>query len=406
MIPVEMIQLLSAAILALIGAALLGFLGRRSVNGLRNGVVVGALAGAIGSQLFMLPLNYCMFEAERGQTDMLAGIGLIVLGALALIWGGAFLLRFLDRDTDWRTLIMGASTPGLFRGQWGIMPWLLLAPSLVILTLFLYYPAIDNLRLSTLLARLGTDRTAFVCLDNFTKLFDPRQNYGQTMYATFFIAFFVVFIGLALGLFIAYMAYQPVKGANIYRTLLIWPYAISPVAAGIIFNIIFNESSGIMNQIIRAGGGTPVEWLQNSSIAPWTIIAASVWKSLGFNILFYIAGLQNVPDDLQEAAAIDGANTVQRFFQIILPLLGPITFFLVITNVTYAFFDTYGTIDFLTRGGPAGATSTMIYRVINDGISKRDLGLAAAQSLVLFVIVIGITIVQFRTSGRRVTYGA
>jgi len=406
MIPFEMIPWLTAVISALIGAAALTFSARQRTSGLVLGAIVGGVAGAIGGLLFMVPLNFCMFEAERSVLDQLLGIGLIAVGTAASIGISSFLMRFLSRDTDWRTLVMGASTPGLFRGQWGIMPWLLLAPSLVILTLFLYYPALDNLRLSTLLARLGTDRTVPVCLNNFTKLFDPRQDYGQTLYATFFIAFFVVVISLALGLFIAYMAYQPVKGANVYRTLLIWPYAISPVAAGIIFNIIFNESSGIMNQLIRAGGGTPVEWLQNSSIAPWTIIAASVWKSLGFNILFYIAGLQNVPEDLQEAAAIDGANTVQRFYHIIFPLLGPITFFLIITNITYAFFDTYGTIDFLTRGGPAGATSTMIYRLVDDGISKRDLGLAAAQSLVLFAIVIIITLVQFRTNGRRVTYGA
>lgn len=147
-------------------------------------------------------------------------------------------------------------------------------------------------------------------------------------------------------------------------------------------------------------------WLQDSNIAPWTIILASVWKSLGFNILFYIAGLQNVPDDLQEAANIDGANALQRFYYIVLPLLGPITFFLIVTNITYAFFDTYGTIDFLTRGGPAGATSTMIYRLVDNGLNQRDLGLAATQSLVLFAIVIVITVVQFRTSGRRVSYGA
>lgn len=406
MIPFETIPWLAAGIPAVIGAALLAYLARKRARGTLAGILIGGITGALGGLLFVGPLNYCMFEAERGQEDVLIGIGLIALGAVLALAIGSFLLRFVGGNTDWRTLVMGASTPGLFRGQWGVMPWLLLSPTLLILTLFLYYPAIDNLRLSTLLARLGTDRTAFVCVDNFTKLLDPRQNYGQTLYSTFFISFFTVVIGLALGLFIAYMAYQPIKGANIYRTLLIWPYAISPVAAGIIFNIIFNESSGIANQLIRAGGGTPVEWLQNPSIAPWTIIAASVWKSLGFNILFYIAGLQNVPDDLQEAASIDGANGVQRFFQIVFPLLGPITFFLVITNVTYAFFDTYGTIDFLTRGGPAGATSTMIYRVVNDGISKFDLGLAAAQSLMLFVVVIIITLIQFRTSGRRVTYGA
>lgn len=406
MIPFELIPWLVAGIPALIGAIVLAFIARRRSRGALAGILIGGVAGAAGGLLFTLPLNFCMFEAERSELDMILGMGLIVIGMGLLLWVGSLILRLIGGQTDWRTLIMGASTPGLFRGQWGIMPWLLLSPTLVILTLFLYYPALDNLRLSTLLARLGTDRTAFVCLNNFTKLLDPRQNYGQTIYATFFISFFVVVIGLALGLFIAYMAYQPIRGANIYRTLLIWPYAISPVAAGIIFNIIFNESSGIMNQLIRAGGGTPVQWLQNPTIAPWTIIAASVWKSLGFNILFYIAGLQNVPDDLQEAASIDGANGVQRFFQIVLPLLGPITFFLVVTNVTYAFFDTYGTIDFLTRGGPAGATSTMIYRVVNDGISKFDLGLAAAQSLMLFIVVIGITLIQFRTSGRRVTYGA
>jgi sn-glycerol 3-phosphate transport system permease protein len=122
--------------------------------------------------------------------------------------------------------------------------------------------------------------------------------------------------------------------------------------------------------------------------------------------LFYIAGLQNVPDDLQEAANIDGANAWQRFYYIVLPLLGPITFFLIVTNITYAFFDTYGTIDFLTRGGPAGATSTMIYRLVDNGLNQRDLGLAATQSLVLFAIVILITVVQFRTNGRRVSYGA
>ena len=168
--------------------------------------------------------------------------------------------------------------------------------------------------------------------------------------------------------------------------------------------MVFNEASGVMNHLIRAGGGTPVQWLQDSTIAPWTIIAASVWKSMGFNILFYIAGLQNVSKDLTEAAAIDGANAFQRFRRVIIPMLSPITFFLVVTNISYAFFDTYGTIDFLTRGGPADATSTMIYRVVDDGINQRDLGAAAAQSLILFMIVIVITLIQFRTSGRRVNY--
>ncbi|MBK8136197.1 MAG: sugar ABC transporter permease [Chloroflexi bacterium] len=352
----------------------------------------------------MVPLNFCTFEAERTTTDAIFGLILIGLGMTIGLFAGRFVARLVQSGISLRTLTEGQESRGTFHGS--VIPWVLLTPTLIVLALFLYYPAIDNLRLSTLLARLGTNRTAFVCVDNFTKLLEPRQNYGQTVYATFLIAIFTVVIGLALALFIAYMAYQPIRGANIYRTLLIWPYAISPTVAGIIFGMVFNEASGVMNHLIRAGGGTPVQWLQDSTIAPWTIIAASVWKSMGFNILFYIAGLQNVSKDLTEAAAIDGANAFQRFRRVIIPMLSPITFFLVVTNISYAFFDTYGTIDFLTRGGPADATSTMIYRVVDDGINQRDLGAAAAQSLILFMIVIVITLIQFRTSGRRVNYGA
>jgi sn-glycerol 3-phosphate transport system permease protein len=407
MIPSELVPWLVAGLPALVGAVTLAIAARRRARGALLGVLIGGAFGAFGGLLFTLPLNFCMFEPERKPIEAQLGLVAVIVSALLFIWVGHFVLRlFSHGPTNWRDLVMGVQMPGMFRGVNPLTPWLLLAPSLVVLALFLYYPAIDNLRLSTLLATLGNNRTAFVCLDNFAKLFDARQGYGQTLSATFFIAFFTVVLSLAIGLFIAYMAYQPVRGANVYRTLLIWPYAVSPVVAGIIFNIIFNEASGIANHLIRLGGGTPVKWLQDASIAPWTIIIASVWKSLGFNILFYIAGLQNVPDDLQEAASIDGANGWQRFFMIVLPLLGPITFFLVVTNITYAFFDTYGTIDFLTRGGPAGATSTMIYRVVDNGLNQRNLGLAAAQSLVLFAIVIVITFIQFRTSGRRVTYGA
>ncbi len=404
MLSPEIIVLVTIGVPALIGAVLLGWLWRTPTQRTVTGAAVGAVSAGLGALLFMVPLNFCTFEAERTTADAVFGAILVVLGAIIGLFAGRFIMRILTDGLSLRTLTEGQDSRGTFRNP--IIPWVLLAPTLIILALFLYYPAIDNLRLSTLLARLGTNRTAFVCVDNFTKLLEPRQGYGQTVYATFLIAFFTVVIGLVLALFIAYMAYQPVKGANIYRTLLIWPYAISPTVAGIIFGMIFNEASGVMNHLIRAGGGTPVQWLQNSSIAPWTIILASVWKSMGFNILFYIAGLQNVSKDLTEAAAIDGANAWQRFRSIIIPMLSPITFFLVVTNISYAFFDTYGTIDFLTRGGPANATSTMIYRVVNDGINQRDLGSAAAQSLILFVIVIGITLIQFRTSGRRVNYGA
>ncbi|KXK48432.1 MAG: ABC transporter permease [Chloroflexi bacterium OLB13] len=398
MLPPELIVLISIAAPALVGAAWL-YRGSRTLSA----GFIGVIAGGIGGALFMVPLNYCTFEADRTSTDVAFGVFLIALGAVIGIAVGAGVNRIVGSGKGISSLTSEQNTAGTFKGT--VIPFALLAPTLVILALFLYAPALDNLRLSTLLARLGTDRTAFVCVDNFTKLLEPRQNYGQTLYATFLISFFTVIIGLAISLMIAYVAYQPVRGASIYRTLLIWPYAISPPVAGIIFGMVFNEGAGIMNHLIRSGGGVPVQWLQSASIAPWTIIAASVWKSMGFNILFYIAGLQNVPKDLIEAAAIDGANFVVRFRRVIIPMLSPITFFLIITNITYAFFETYGTIDFLTRGGPAGATSTMIYRIVDNGLNQRDLGSAAAQSLILFSLVIIITLIQFRTSGRRVTYG-
>jgi sn-glycerol 3-phosphate transport system permease protein len=147
-------------------------------------------------------------------------------------------------------------------------------------------------------------------------------------------------------------------------------------------------------------------WQLDPTAARWTVIIASVWKTMGFNILFYIAGLQNVPSDLQEAAAIDGANAVQRFWTVVIPLLSPITFFLIVTNMTYAFFDIFGTIDILTGGGPSQSTSTMIYNIFVTGIQNRNLGAAAAQSIVLFVMVIALTVMQFRVVGRRVNYGA
>jgi sn-glycerol 3-phosphate transport system permease protein len=197
-----------------------------------------------------------------------------------------------------------------------------------------------------------------------------------------------------------------VKGARIYRTLLIWPYAISPAVAGVIFLLLFNPAGGIINYMLSGLGLPAVPWLNNPTFAPWAVIIASVWKSMGFNILFYIAGLQNVPKDLQEAAAIDGANAWQRFWRVVFPLLSPITFFLIITNMTYAFFETFGTIDYLTRGGPLNSTTTMMYRIYQVGIQNNDLGKAAAQSIVLFILVIGLTIMQFRSTGSRVTYGA
>jgi sn-glycerol 3-phosphate transport system permease protein len=362
-------------------------------------LMVGAAAGAIGSLVFMLPLNFCTFEPERAPLDAALGLILIVVGMAIVIVPARWLTTRLRHH---ESLVTEAARPGTFRGTW--IPALLLAPTLIILALFLYYPSLDTLRLSTLLYRLGAPRSAFVCVDNFTRLVDP--GYFKSVLTTFGMSFAIVVIGLGLGLLIASAAYQPVRGARIYRTLLIWPYAISPVVAGIIFSLMFNPAGGLINNFWEGLFGVTIPWLNNPTYAPWAVIIASVWKSLGFNILFYIAGLQNVPGDLLEAASIDGANRIQRFFRVTFPLLSPITFFLVITNVTYAFFETVGTLVYLTGGaGPLDSTNTLMFRIYQLGIRNNDMGKAAAQSIVLFMIVIGLTLIQFRTASNRVTYG-
>ncbi len=375
---------------------------RKQVVSLTLGAAVGGGAGAAGALLAMVPLNFCTFEAERTTLDMVFGTALIVIWMAAVI---GFINWLVPRLVRRENLLASTETQhGVFKA--GLLPpFLLLLPTLVILALFLYYPMLDTFRLSTLLARLGAPRSAFICMDNFTRLpADPA--YIRILLTSFGMSLAIVIIALALSLLIASMAYLPLRGARIYRTLLVWPYALSPVIAGIIFQLLFNPAAGVLNYLLNSVFGVRVPWLLDPTIAPWTVIMASVWNIMGFNILFYIAGLQNVPSDLQESAAIDGANVFQRFFRITFPLLSPITFFLIVTNTTYAFFDTFGVIDFLTQGGPVDSTTTLMYNVYELGIVNRDLGKAAAQSLVLFMIVIGVTVIQFRSSRNRVTYGA
>lgn len=422
------------------------------------GVGLGAVAGLIGPMIFMAPLDSCTFEAEREPIDFWFGIVLFVLGAMLLLGIVQWFVRFVLSGRDMASLVEDQTTMGVYKAS-PIIPALLLLPTIIILTFFLYYPLIDTFRLSTLLVKLGAPRTAFRCVSNFTEFFEPsgfdnttlalalglliallayqplkgsgryelraiviygsaiviafmllnrilEPEYGEVLFNTFFIATAIVVLGLIIGLAIAYLAYQPVKGAFVYRTLLIWPYAISPAIAGIIFFVMFDPVSGVINHLIELMGGEGLDWIRDAWLARAAIIITSVWKTLGYNILFYIAGLQTVPRDLLEAAEIDGANAWQRFRNVTLPALSPITFFLIVTNLTYAFFNIFGTIDFLTKGGPAGATSVSIYEIVELGIRHKDLGRAAAQSIVLFLMVIGVTIFQFRTTGRRVTYGA
>jgi sn-glycerol 3-phosphate transport system permease protein len=390
--------ILIVGIAAAIGAVLLGALFARARRSPALGGALGALGGGAGALIFMLPLNFCTFELERRAEDIFLGAVLIGAGmAICLVplrWW--FIVRPSQRQ-------MPRAAQGTFKDT--VTPWLLLLPTLTVLILFLYYPFLDTFRLSTLIVQPRARRTPFVCLNNFTTLLGDAA-YLRSLLITLVITAAIVVLSLLIALLIASVAYQPIRGAGVYRTLLVWSYAISPAVAGLIFFIIFNPIAGIANYFLNNLFGVQLAWFNDPNLAVAAIVLASVWKSLGFNILFYIAGLQNVPNDLREAAAIDGANTVQRFWLITVPMLSPITFFLIITNITYAFFDLFGTIDTMTAGGPVGATTTLIYRIYQDGFTEGRVSYAAAQSVILFLMVIGITYLQFRTTARRVTYGA
>jgi sn-glycerol 3-phosphate transport system permease protein len=393
------------AIAALFGAGAMVLLFRQIKNAnWLAGAMIGAASATVGTAAVMVPLNFCTFENERSSLDIVFGAGLIVLA------GGVALLAaqwFAEHYYSGRGLMPETDTrQGAFGGGYGaiLTAAVFLLPTLIILLVFHYYPMLRTFELSTQLARLGAPRTVDICLDNFTRIAES-SNYHQTVFISFGITAVIIFVGLSISLLIATMAHLPLKGARIYRILLVWPYALSPVIAGIVFRLLFNPTAGVVNHILDSLFGFEVEWLLDRNVAAFTVIAASIWNIIGFNILFYIAGLQNVPSDLNEAASIDGANALQRFFYVTFPLLSPITFFLVVTNTTYAFFDTFGLIDFLTEGGPSRATTTMMYDLYRTGIISNNLGRAASMSLVLFAVVIVVTVIQFRFSRDRVNYG-
>jgi len=289
-----------------------------------------------------------------------------------------------------------------FKGKW--LPWLFLLPTLIILVIFLYYPVIQTFRLSFYrVAFLGL-RSKFSGLDNYNNLLHD-SGYHQTIIATVLVAAAVVIVGLGISLLIAMIANQKIHGANVYRFLLIWPFALSPAVAGVVFLFMFSPNFGAVNYLGSLIIGHELNWLGDPKLAILLVIIASIWKNLAYNIVFYLAALQNVNTEVLEAASIDGANTWQRFWRVTFALLSPMTFFLLITNITYSFFDIFGIIDILTKGGPLDATNLMIYNLYRDAFEYYKTGLASAQSVILFLLVVLLTVIQFRTSGRQVHYG-
>lgn len=368
------------------------------------GLPVGAMVGAMSSQILMYPTQHCTYMDGAPRLEYRFGL-LITVGSALLILLPVWALLFKDRTT-----IKEVSTSGYFRNP--VLPYLFLSPTLFILIVFLYYPGSQVLTLSTKLKRFPLPQERFSCMANYVKLTEDPI-YQNSFSTTIFFTVMIVILSMFLALMIAILASQKIRGASVYRSLLIWPYAISPVVTAIVFLTMFREGgAGLINYALDNLFGIEPRWLTNTDLAPWVVILAAVWNSLGFNILFYIAGLQNVPEDLLEAAAIDGANRIQKFIRITFPLLSPFTFFLLITNITYSFYGIYGAVEALTQGGPTlgaggkdgGATNVLIYKLYQDAFVNGRSGEAAAQALILFLMVAGLTVLQFRFVERRVTY--
>ncbi|HEX3182323.1 MAG TPA: sn-glycerol-3-phosphate ABC transporter permease UgpA [Beijerinckiaceae bacterium] len=282
------------------------------------------------------------------------------------------------------------------------LPYLLLAPQLAITIIFFYLPASQALRQSFFIEDAFGTNSDFVGLENYRYVFaDP--SYYKAIVTTAIFAAAVTICSLSFALLLAVMADREIKGATAYRTLLVWPYAVAPAIAGVLFIFLFQPSLGMLARGLTALG---VDWnpLLDGKQALTLVIVAATWKQISYNFLFFLAGLQAIPKSLIEAAAIDGARPWRRFFTIIFPLLSPTTFFLVAVNIVYVFFDTFGIIDAVTGGGPAQATQTLVYKVYNDGRLGGDLGGSAAQSVILMLIVVALTSVQFRFVDRRVNY--
>ena len=288
----------------------------------------------------------------------------------------------------------------VFKSSW--LPYVLLLPQLTITALFFFWPAVQAVYFSFQLQDAFGMTTQFVWFQNYTDLFKD-SHYLKSFRTTAFFSLVVAFSGMSISLIFATMADSVVRGALAYKTLLIWPYAVAPAIAGVLWAFIFAPSIGIVTYFLKKFG-VDWNWIIDPEQAMLLVVVASVWKQISYNFLFFLAGLQSIPKSLIEAAAIDGAGPFRRFWTIVFPLLSPTTFFLLVMNIIYSFFDTFGVIDATTQGGPGDATKILVYKVYYDGVKAADLGGSSAQSVILMAIVITLTVIQFRYIERRVQY--
>lgn len=282
------------------------------------------------------------------------------------------------------------------------LPYLLLAPQLLVTIIFFYWPAVQAVWQSFLIQDAFGLSTEFVWFENYQTLFS-KSEYFRSLVTTLIFSSVVAFLSLSLSLLLAVQADKQIKFASGYKTLLIWPYAVAPAIAGVLWLFMFQPSLGLVSQSIRALG---FDWnpLLNGDHAMALVVMAATWKQISYNFLFFLAGLQSIPKSVIEASAIDGASPMRRFWTITFPLLSPTTFYLLVVNIVYVFFDTFGIIDATTGGGPSKATETLVYKVFHDGRLGGDLGGSAAQSVILMVMVIGLTAIQFRFVEKKVQY--
>ena len=283
-----------------------------------------------------------------------------------------------------------------------LLPYLLLAPQLAVTILFFFWPASQAIWQSFLIEDAFGTSTEFVWFENYQTLFADRDYY-RSMATTALFSSLVTVAAMGIALLLAVMADRVVKGRSAYRTLLIWPYAVAPALAGVLWLFMLQPSLGVLTPYLRRAG---IDWnpALNGNHALAMVVLAATWKQISYNFLFFLAGLQAIPRSVIEAAAIDGARPARRFWTIIFPLLSPTSFYLLVVNIVYVFFETFGIIDAMTGGGPSRATTTLVYKVYDDGRLGGNLGGSAAQSVILMVIVIGLTAVQFRFVERKVNY--
>ena len=282
------------------------------------------------------------------------------------------------------------------------LPFLLVAPQIAVTLVFFIWPASQALYQSLLIEDAFGTYSEFVWFENFIELFED-EIYWDTVGRTFFFSALVALLSMSFALVLAAMADRIIKLVIVYQTMLIWPYAVAPVVAGALWMFMFDPTLGTIAYILDM---FDYDWNHklNGGEAMTLVVFAASWKMISYNFLFFVAGMQSIPKSLIEAAAIDGAGPMRRFTSIIFPLISPTTFFLLVMNVVYAFFDTFGIIHAVTQGGPAKATEILVYKVFNDGFIGLDLGGSAAQSVILMLIVIALTVIQFRYVEKKVAY--